>query len=393
MAATFFAGKPRLVERGAEGLVRGQRLRITMLVPTPNLSGGLRVVFTHAARLRLKGHEVNVVTVPPRRPSLREVARSLVRNGSWPRSPSGRVPPRYGGSTECRTIERHRPITDHDVPDADVVVATWWETAEWVAALSPRKGAKVYFIQGDEPSFCEPADRVARTWQLPMHRITCATWLADLVRERTGDDDVHAVPNAVDHDQFHAEPRGKQAIPTVGMLYSTAAVKACDVALEVIAGASRLLPDLDVRAFGMEAPTASMPLPSGARYAQAPAQHAIPRIYSSCDVWLCASRLEGFHLPPLEAMACRCPVVSTNVGGPSELVRNGVNGFLTDVDDVAALTQRLVTVLTLPDEQWRTFSEEAHATATSYRWELAADRFEAALLAAVAKSRRGAAHA
>ena len=41
-----------------------------------------------------------------------------------------------------------------------VVIATWWETAEWVAGLSPRKGAKAYFLQHHEVHPGQPVDRV-----------------------------------------------------------------------------------------------------------------------------------------------------------------------------------------------------------------------------------------
>jgi glycosyltransferase involved in cell wall biosynthesis len=339
-------------------------------------------LLTHAALLRRKGHEVNVFAVPPRPHTTREVVRALVRQRRWLRPERSQIPVGYGGDVALQTIDRHRPITDLDVPDADVVVATWWETAEWVAGMSPRKGAKVYFIQGDEPSFCQPAARVALTWQLPMRRITCATWLANLVKDRTGDQNVTAVSNGVDRDQFDAEPRGKQNVPTVGFLYATAPVKGCDVALEVIAKTALLIPNLRVLAFGAEAPVSSLPLPANTEYFRAPAQEDIPRLYGSCDVWLCASRLEGFHLPPLEAMACRCPVVSTRVGGPSETVRDGLNGYLADVGDVGALVDSLVKVLTLPEQKWTRFSEEAYATASRYTWKQANDRFESALISA-----------
>jgi hypothetical protein len=72
------------------------------------------------------------------------------------------------------------------VPDADIIIATWWETAEWVARLSARKGAKVYFIQHDERFVHMPQDRVEKTWALPFYRITIATgwrpWPASLPR-------------------------------------------------------------------------------------------------------------------------------------------------------------------------------------------------------------------
>ncbi|MFZ3585099.1 hypothetical protein ACOI1H_23630, partial [Loktanella sp. DJP18] len=34
-----------------------------------------------------------------------------------------------------------------DLPDSDVIIATWWETAEWVAALPSIKGRKFYLLQ------------------------------------------------------------------------------------------------------------------------------------------------------------------------------------------------------------------------------------------------------
>src|SRR5438067_549849 len=42
------------------------------------------------------------------------------------------------------------PISAGDVPDGDIVLATWWETVEWAAALPASKGAKVHFMQDYE---------------------------------------------------------------------------------------------------------------------------------------------------------------------------------------------------------------------------------------------------
>ena len=56
-------------------------------------------------------------------------------------------------------------------------MATWWETAEWVARYPASKGAKAYFIQHHEVHEGLPADRVNATWRLPMHKIVIANWL------------------------------------------------------------------------------------------------------------------------------------------------------------------------------------------------------------------------
>ena len=81
----------------------------------------------------------------------------------------------------------------------------------------------------------------------------------------------------------------------------------------------------------------------------------------------------------LEAMACRCPVVSTKVGGPLDIVKNGINGYLADVDDELGLSEGLLAVLRQTESEWQRMSAAALETATRYTWEDAAIRFEQAL--------------
>jgi len=59
--------------------------------------------------------------------------------------------------------------------------------------------------------------------------------------------------------------------------------------------------------------------------------------YHQVDVCLVTSRQEGGPKAALEAMASGVPFVSTRVGQAAELVRDGENGLLADVDDVDAL--------------------------------------------------------
>jgi glycosyltransferase involved in cell wall biosynthesis len=61
------------------------------------------------------------------------------------------------------------------------------------------------------------------------------------------------------------------------------------------------------------------------------------RAYREVDVCLVTSRQEGGPKSALEAMASGVPFVSTRVGQAAELVRDGDNGLLADVDDVDAL--------------------------------------------------------
>ena len=357
-------------------------MKINFILTHANMSGGTRVIVTQALELMARGHEVRAFSTPPGQPGFRKTVSSLLHGKGWPKQWEIGESFFDGSGIPHVTVPKYRPITNRDVPDADVVVATWWETAEWVWRMAPSKGAKAFFIQHYETWGGEPK-RVDAAWRLPLHKIVISQWLADLARDKFGDGDVSLVPNSVDMKLFNSPARSRQQRPTVGLLYNRIWFKGCDVALKAVEIARQQIPDLQLIAFGLESPRHWMPLPPGAQYLIKPKQQAIKDIYAQCDVWLCGSRSEGFHLPPLEAMACRCPVVSTRVGGPLDTIEDGKNGFLVDVEDAEALADRLVRVLKLSDGQWREMSDAAYATACRYSWRDAAALMEKALEAAI----------
>jgi glycosyltransferase involved in cell wall biosynthesis len=74
------------------------------------------------------------------------------------------------------------------------------------------------------------------------------------------------------------------------------------------------------------------------RHAVLSSREELARAYHGVDVCLVTSRQEGGPKAALEAMATGVPFVSTRVGQAAELVVDGENGLLADVDDVDALT-------------------------------------------------------
>ena len=356
-------------------------MRITILLPTVSMAGGIRVAAIYADRLSRRGHIVHLVSTY-RRLTWKQTARQFVRTAQW----CSVVPPgqsHVDALGDIHTIIPHAgPLTDKDVPDADVILATWWETAEWVASLSPSKGAKIYFVQGDEPGFVDVRNRsrAIATWHMPLSKITISRFLVDQIRNRCGDKDVACVPNSVDREQFNAPQRSKQKTPTIGLLYNAHACKGCEVSLAAYHRLRVAMPEARLVVLSALEPVRRLPLPKTAEVFVSPPQSQIREIYARCDVWMCGSRLEGFHLPPLEAMACRCPVVSTRVGGPLDVVRDGINGYLVDVDDANSLADRVLQVLRLDHVQWETMSDAALATVANYSWDDAASQLEQILV-------------
>jgi L-malate glycosyltransferase len=70
-----------------------------------------------------------------------------------------------------------------------------------------------------------------------------------------------------------------------------------------------------------------------------------PAILSRAAVGASASYAEGISNAILEAMSARLPVVATAVGGSTELVRDGVNGFLVPPGAPAALARGILDLL------------------------------------------------
>jgi glycosyltransferase involved in cell wall biosynthesis len=383
-------------------------MKITFILPWAGMAGGVRVVAIYAELLQQRGHEVQVVCshAPPAK-SWRSWLQAITNRLK------GKRPPSHFDhrSITPKVISAKHLRQGINVPDADIVVATWWETAAWVSQYPSSKGAKVYLIQHDERVFeGQPKQNVQATWCSPMHKIVISQWLADLVRQECGPEPVTLIPNSVDAKQFSAPPRGKQPLPTVGVMYSNETWKGCDISLAAAELARRTIPDLQLIAFGAHPPSAKLPLPKQAQFFQSPNQSDIKDIYAQCDAWLFGSRLEGFGLPILEAMACRTPVIGTTAGAAPELLSEDAGLLIearlpnqplseataeirqtypmSDADWglVEAMAKAIEQICQMSEQEWKTMSTLAYQKATGYTWDDATDRFEAVLYQAIEQS-------
>jgi glycosyltransferase involved in cell wall biosynthesis len=367
-----------------------KNFKITFVCRSENLSGGQRVIAIYAEQLTQRGHRVTVVIPKRRRQSLHDRARALLRQRVWASGAGNNHFSFFRNAPfQVRRLAHPGPVTDRDLPDADVVIAGWWETAEWVAALSPCKGTKIYFVQHHEIHDYLPMARVQATYRLPFRKIVVAPWLRRIMSEQYGDDTVDVVPNSVDRTQFFAPVRGKQHAPTVGFLYASASFKGLDMTLAALQIVRKRIPNLRMVAFGSERPNRRLPLPAGTEFYRSPPQDEIRNLYARCDAWITASRSEGFNLPALEAMACRTPVISTRTGWPEDAIVTDWNGVLVDINDVAGLAQGIEWVLSRSDEEWKTLSANAFATASAGSWEKSVKMFEQSLEHAWSKSVQG----
>ena len=73
--------------------------------------------------------------------------------------------------------------------------------------------------------------------------------------------------------------------------------------------------------------------------------------YAAMDIFMMTSEFEGLPLALLEAMSCECAVVTTNAGGINEVVEDGINGSMVDVDQWTGLISKVQSLLDNPAER------------------------------------------
>lgn len=92
----------------------------------------------------------------------------------------------------------------------------------------------------------------------------------------------------------------------------------------------------------------------------------VPDMMAACDIMVHASTMpEPFGRVVLEAMALGRPVIATDAGGPSEILRHGRTGWLVPPGDATALAQGILALVSSPDNG-REMGENARKEARSH---------------------------
>ena len=91
--------------------------------------------------------------------------------------------------------------------------------------------------------------------------------------------------------------------------------------------------------------------------------------YRQADLFVTATTWEGMPNTVLEGMACGLPVVATRASGLDQLVKDGCNGYLVDINDPPALAERLADLINNPHERRRMGKESRKIAEREFDWE------------------------
>ncbi len=107
----------------------------------------------------------------------------------------------------------------------------------------------------------------------------------------------------------------------------------------------------------------------GIRHVPSLPHASLNRYYSSANVLVLPSLVEGLALVQLEAMACGIPLITTPNAGGSDIVTDGVEGFIIPIRDVEVLKEKLEWCYRHPDELAQ-MGRAARCKAEQLTWDL-----------------------
>jgi glycosyltransferase involved in cell wall biosynthesis len=179
-------------------------------------------------------------------------------------------------------------------------------------------------------------------------------WKAE-IEEHCPGSAITVIPHGVDADFFHRVPsqRSRFGAPenafVVGFIGNKVSNydegrKGLDILELTMRELRRHVPNLHVCFLGLgwdEEVSRFQQQGISANYTGFIPQSLLPAFYSSIDVHLVTSRIEGGPVTVLEAMACETAVVSTRVGLVPHTIVDGENGFSTEIGDVDAMVRAL----------------------------------------------------
>jgi glycosyltransferase involved in cell wall biosynthesis len=356
-----------------------RKLRITFVLPRTGEwpSGGLRIVYEHANYLSRRDHVVSVVH-PGRltkEPTRLDPVKNAVRYAL--RKVDGRYTPNAWLNMDPRVRLLCVPsLAERFLPDGDVVIATAWETAEWVSRYSSAKGRGFYFIQHLE-TWNGPQERVLATWKTPLQKIVPSRWLVDIARGM-GESAVY-IPYGLDVDKFTITTPSAERRPTqLMMLYHNAEWKGCDDGLQALSLVRQEDPGMRVIFFGV--PPRAEKLPDWVEYHQSPSPELLRELYNRAAIFVAPSRTEGWGLTGCEALLCGAALAATDIDGHREFAFHGQTALTSPARAPGALAENILRLMNDSELRFR-LASDGFDFVRQLTWERASASLEAVLSA------------
>lgn len=342
------------------------KMKINFTLNVTSRSGGARAVFEIANGLSKRGHEVTITSfegdhtwfpleaevIYVKRPNFIKFLNPLYRlknRANLTYLQLGSKLQKYKMGFEPDII---KPLTE-TIPDCDINVATWFLTA--FAVYRSGKGVPFFFFQ-DFHEMIQPLGQYyvkmfEESLYLPFNIITGSNWLKDWINKNYMKD--AAVSGyGIDHNIFYPRPSildNFEGAKIMGIFSRGSEYKGGTDLINALNIVSEKIHDINLilvcNRGTFEDLIQNNDIKFKYTFFESPDDNKLAELYSSSDIFVFPSHIEGYGLPPLEAMACGTPVVTTDCLGVRDFVTNRNNALLVPTKNPEAIADAILKVL------------------------------------------------
>lgn len=332
--------------------IKNKKLNIIYILQDTGVGGGHRDVFEHINRLSEKGHQVKLY--------------ALAGQPKW-----------FNLNIKVTKFKNYLSMEKALEKQDALKIACWWETAESVWKSSLNKGIPIYFVQDIESSYYKDEyskSKVLASYRKEFNYIAISNWNKNHLKKL--DINSTVISPGIDLKTFKVSrglTRKKNVILTIGR-----GLHLKNLQLTINAW-QKIMDKVEFWMFGID-PSIYYKLKSkypnaNIKYFVKPSDIDIVKLYNLATTFIQPSLHEGFCLPALEAMACGCPVITTNADGNMDFCRNKINCLLVDKTDSNELSKKILYLLNNSNLQEK-LRREGLRTAKKYSWDIKFNQLE-----------------
>lgn len=306
------------------GKIPEKKLHIVYVLTAIGISGGVKIILQHVNEIIQVGHRVTLVCHYPK--------------PTW-----------YPIKAEYIQVPFQIELAQ-GIPECDVIVATYWNHIG--TCIDMGIAPVVYFEQGDTHLFDSSKlnttkfEFIKRQLTLPTNIYTVSNQAKRYLNDIYGRN-AEVFHNAINSKIFNTsiEPY-KHDKPYFLMLGNNKLkFKGLEDIMSAYIDVKKEYPNIDLLWITPNTPTNNELQDIVTKYFINPPQELISNLYKGAIGYISGSHYESFSLPPLEAMAVGCPVVSTKNNGVMEYAVDNRNSLLAGIGSIEEISSKMKLII------------------------------------------------